>query len=240
MSESFDFEYMLNELHSSIGEKIDLNNLISIDNKRNFNVGSEFDTVIAYAGDVNSQIIIFQLPESHEGHKLSECQYKKLKWKNLGNNIEGISELEIHEEDGKIASWIVPPEAFTSAGIIEISISIYDIKNGKIAFSWNTPTYKGLSVGEAFSKVGETTNEEHFPSKDEILLINDETRAIVAPKGYNNVVCNFGDKNTSKIYFQVKRYINGIDVLDEEHTNIGVIIHFDAIDKSFAYPTDGD
>lgn len=238
-----DFTMKLAEIHGEINKTnaimSDKDGIIEITSLREFKLPNEYNSVIAYVGDVNSQIITFQLPESHEGHKLSECNYKKLKWKNLGNNIEGISELEIDAEDGKIASWVVPPEVFTSAGAIEISISIYDIKNGKIAFSWNTPTYKGLSVGEAFSKVGETINEELFPSKDEILFIDDETRAIVAPKGYNNVVCNFGDKYTSKIYFQVKRYINGIDVLGER-TNIGVIIHFDAIDKSFAYPTDGD
>ena len=175
-----DFTVELEKIHGEINKTnatiSDKDGIIEITSLREFKLPNEYNSVIAYVGDVNSQIITFQLPESHEGHKLSECNYKKLKWKNLGNNIEDVSELKIEAEDGKIARWVVPPEAFTSAGAIEISISIYDIKEGRIAFSWNTPTFKGLSVGEAFSQVGETTSTENFPSKDEILFVDDETR----------------------------------------------------------------
>lgn len=223
-----DFTVELEEIHGEIDKTntimSDNDGIIKITSLREFELPDKYNSVIAYVGDVNSQIITFQLPKPHEGHNLSECNYKQLKWKNLGNNIEGISELAITDtEDGKIASWVVPPEVFTSAGVIEISISIYDIKNRKIAFSWNTPTFKGLSVGEAFSQVGEATATEYFPSKDEILFVNDETKTIVAPKGYNNVVCTYGEKNVSKIYFQIKKKICGIEV---NESNLNILVYY--------------
>jgi hypothetical protein len=49
----------------------------------------------------------------------------------------------------------------------------------------------------------------HFPAKDEILTINKETRAILAPMGYNNTICNYGDIGVASVYFLIDRYLGG-------------------------------
>jgi hypothetical protein len=112
----------------------------------------------------------------------------------------------------------VPSDAFTQAGALEIAITFYDLDDDfKLAFSWNTPSYTGLSIG----KTMETTSITNFPPKDEILVIDKETKNIVAPKGYNNVICNYGDVGMANVYFLVNRYLgrdNSLDVLGENVT----------------------
>jgi hypothetical protein len=212
------FDEILNKLHNSATlSDTEADTPIVITTKRTFEVPQGYNTVIAHEGDVNSQIITFRLPLTHENHKLSECAYKRLKWKNNKSLIEGTSNLTIKSVDESGLTfdviWEIPPEAFTAAGALEISISLYDISDGKIAFSWNTPTFTGFSVGSAFTAIGEVNlSEIYVPAADEILFINDESRQIVTPVGYNNVFCNYGDMGTSTIYFRVKRKIKGIDL----------------------------
>jgi phosphatidylserine synthase len=49
----------------------------------------------------------------------------------------------------------VPPEAFTKSGELQISIVLFDQVDGKIAFSWNTAPFFGLSVGATLDSVGD-------------------------------------------------------------------------------------
>jgi hypothetical protein len=164
----------------------------------------------------------------HEGHDLSKCRFQKLKWKNKKNLIEGTSKLsKIFNQDNDTfdASWEVPPEAFSAAGQLEISLSFYDISDRVIAFSWNTPVLSSLTVGSAFSDVGEINEEDFYlPAENEILLIDEESRQIVAPSNYNNVFCNYGDEGISTIYFRIKKKIHGIDLTAEDvlvNLNVG-------------------
>lgn len=212
------FDAILNKLHNSATlSDTEADTPIIITTKRTFEVPQEYNTIIAHEGDVNSQVITFRLPLMHENHNLSECAYKRLKWKNNKSLIEGTSNLAIKIADESTLTfdviWEIPPEAFTEAGVLEISISLYDISEGKIAFSWNTPTFTGFTIGPAFTAIGEDTlTDIYVPAADEILSINDESRQIVMPVGYNNVFCNYGDIGTSTVYFRTKRKIKGIDL----------------------------
>ena len=129
------------------------------------------------------------------------------------------------EKDTLYLSWEAPPEAFTAAGDLEISITFSDYLNGRIVYSWNTAPLEGLKVGKTLDKVSDKISEENLvnysPAKNEVLIVNTETRQITEPKGYNYIICNYGDVGTSVVYFQIKRYVRGIDLLDE-NTNFTV------------------
>jgi hypothetical protein len=90
--------------------------------------------------------------------------------------------------------WEIPPEAFTvETNSLEVSISFYDLLDKKIAFSWNVPTFTGFKVGPSCASVGENIETHYIPAADEVLMVNEELRSIIAPAQYNNVVGNYGD-----------------------------------------------
>ena len=90
------FDTLLNSLHGDKGSSAIIGstsaNLV-VNTKRQFSAVEGFDTIIGYEGDINSLIIVIELPEEQAGHKLSICENKELKWKNLANGAEGSSNL---------------------------------------------------------------------------------------------------------------------------------------------------
>jgi hypothetical protein len=90
------FDTLLKSLHDDKGGSAITGspsaNLI-VNTKRQFSAVEGFDTIIGYEGDINSLIIVIELPEEQAGHKLSFCENKELKWKNLANGAEGTSNL---------------------------------------------------------------------------------------------------------------------------------------------------
>lgn len=193
---------------------------ITVTAARAFEFDEGFDKVIAYEGDVNSQIITFILPELHEGHSLSECGNKKVRWINQGSKVEGTSVLTPGAEANEY-EWNVPPALFAKSGTIEFSIVVYDLDaDNKVGFSWNTAPCTALSVGKSIESVGGIGD---MPAQSEILIIDEDSKTIIAPVGYNPTIANSGDKNTSVVYFQTKRYIKGIDLI--EHTAAAPVVH---------------
>jgi hypothetical protein len=213
------FDAILSQIHDKsvvTSDSKDESNVIVIDSKRQFTLPAGFDAVIAYEGDIHSQIVTFKCPKYHEGHDLSVCANKKIKWKNLGSGAEGVSDLVSEDCDDQsfYLAWEVTPNVCTSYGAIELSIEIYDSKDGYKAFSWNTPPFSGLSVGKTIDSVGTT-----LPPKNEILTIDKDTKNIFAPAGYNNTICTYGEIGVTEVYFLVDRYIgknDAIDVLEDK------------------------
>ena len=124
------FNEILNNLHSQSTITDDAAETpIEITTKREFIVPEDYNLILAYAGDVNSQIVTFKLPKNHDEHDLSECSNRELRWKNANNGTEGISDLIKKSSDTSTwtAEWEVPPEIMTASGQIDIAISIYDI-----------------------------------------------------------------------------------------------------------------
>jgi hypothetical protein len=149
-----------------------------------------------------------------------------LKWKNLNSGVEGVSTLK--EETAVGASeglweWEVPAEACAQAGNIEIFITFYDKdeSDGTIAFAWNTASYSDLKVEKTMSSVS-----ADYPARDEILLVDEEAHHIIAPVGYNNIVCNYGDKGVSEVYFAINRYFGKNSDLDvfADGTEVFVVV----------------
>lgn len=220
-----DFDNLLKEVHDN-AILSDSDNHITITANRRFQIPSDFEKVIAYEGDVNSQIITFKCPQIADGHDLSKCKFKRLRWTNTASGNEGSSTLDCPEEsDTFVLRWAAPAEAFTKAGQLRFSISIFDLDaSGQTVYSWNTAECSDLSVGASLETVGprgEEIEDDYIPAKDEILVINTEKRTISAPAGYRHMICNYGDIDTSVVYFQIKRYIRGIDML-AENTQINI------------------
>lgn len=236
------FEDMLKNLHKEAGasledadvyvdaEGVKTIKTIKITADRQFEVPEGYNTILAYEGDINSQIVTFELANKHEGHLLAACEFKKLRWSNQSARTEGISDLKLASEsnDPMILTWTVPPEAFIKAGRLEIAISFYDFDEGLPAFAWNTPIFDGFSVGETTQYVGIGLNSTEIlppakrPAKNEILFVDVENRNIVAPAEYNYVVGNYGDKGVSIVHFQMQRYVHGMDLLG---TNTEITIY---------------
>ena len=228
------FDDVLKELHNKEGVVLtdaEANEPIIINSLRQFEVPKGYNLTIAYEGDVNSQVITFKVPRIHEGHDLSECSLKTIRWKNHTSNIEDCSNLEV-DNDSKtsndfLVKWIVPPAAFSAAGTLEISISLYDLVGtlNQIAFSWNTATYSGFSIGKSLSSVGKGPNIPSIvaPAKNEVLFINEETRSIIAPQGYNFNVTTLGNKNTDVLYFQVSKKIGELE-LTNDAVKISIVV----------------
>jgi hypothetical protein len=86
---------------------------------------------------------------------------------------------------------------------VEISISLYDVVDNKLAFSWNTAQFGEFLIGEGGQSVGEEINNQYLPAKDEVLIVDADNHSIKAPEGYNLVVCNYGEIGTSTLYFEV-------------------------------------
>lgn len=179
-------------------------NYIEINSKRQFIPSSDFDTVIAYEGDINTQIVTFKCAKTYDGHDLSACDGKIIRWKNLKSGVEGVSVLTSSPATDLILIWEVPADACTIAGAIEISIEIYDLNgSGKKVYSWNTASYNGLSIGKSMNSVAVGNT---IPA-DKILLIDADTKKIIAPVGYNNTICNYGEKGFVEVYFLIDKII---------------------------------
>ena len=223
------FDDLIKELHNKEGVIMnDTDNLIEINSKRQFVIPSDYNLVIAYAGDVNSQIVTFKLPRFHEGHDLSKCGIKGIKWKNLSSNNEDWSTLsDTTVADGdtnnyQYLQWTVPPAAFTHAGNLEVSISLYDFQGNRMAFAWNTTTFSGFKIEKSLSSVGHPINDILQPASNQILRVVEETHSIVAPSGFNRVIGTYGSENTSYVYFQSSPSLGGIELMDEG-TSIKII-----------------
>lgn len=217
-----DFSKLIGDLHDNavLTDSVSDDTILIVDNKRQITAGKSFDTVVAYEGDINSQIVTIKINRTYDAHDLSMCTYKELRWKNLGSGVEGVSNLIVDNTntstDFLYLNWEVPSDACTQAGTLEISLTFYDKSGEYIAFAWNTAKYSGLSVG----KTTESVNFA-FPPKDEILMIDKDTKNIIAPVGYNNTICTYGDIGIVEVYFLINRYLgkrNDLDVFAEDTT----------------------
>lgn len=231
MNTSFDTTILLlNGLHEQVA-MTDEHDIIQINDERNFLLPEGYNAVVAHVGDVNSQIITFDIPKTYDGHNLHECGFKQITWKNLSDNISGVSNLskitrEVDGENREFFEWLIPPQIAQTSGIIELSISCYDLdSSNKIAFAWNTSKNRSLVIGESQTFLGTKNDSIQLPPKNQILLVHDN-KQIIAPKEYNNLIGLYGDKSTGKIYFKCKQNIAGIDLLHEK-TNIKVLVNFE-------------
>jgi hypothetical protein len=77
-----------------------------------------------------------------------------------------------------------------------------------------------LSVGKSINTV-----DYSLPAKDEILIIDRETKNILAPNGYNNLVCNRGEVGIAHLYFLVNKNLGKGKLLQEENSKASFKFH---------------
>lgn len=213
-----DYTLIIEGIHSETGNGgvTDEHGYITIDEKRQLTPPEGFNPIIAYAGDINSQIVSFLCPIEYDGHSLRDCSNHEIRWYNSGSGIGDTSELEVVKTDIDSSSnqfvmhWAVPPEAVTKNGMLSVVITIYDKVNGVIKYQWNTAPFKSLSVGETMENV-----DVKIPTTDKILTLNPYTRNITLPVGYNTTIAMQGDVGTTEVYIQAPRYIAGIDLCSQ-------------------------
>jgi hypothetical protein len=113
------FDSLLQNIHTGFsvrdaGEN-DIKKSIKIDAKRQFLPGEDFDTVIAYEGDIHSQIVSFWCEGYIDNHELYSCTNHELKWKNLTSGAEGTSKLTVMapgiDKSMFVMEWEVPAES---------------------------------------------------------------------------------------------------------------------------------
>lgn len=229
------FDELLENLHSEVVDDPSAG-YIEVTEKRQFVPSQDFDTIVAYEGDINSQIITFYLPQAFDGHSLQGCNNKKIKCKNLSSGAEGIFDIDhAGQLEGFDAyEWLLPSEMCVQAGLLEISLHFYDTDKKepeKVLYSWNTATWQGLSIGKSNNSVS-----SFFPARDEILVVDRETRNIVAPAGYNNIICNYGEEGIGCVYLLINRYLDRKRTLDVLEGNLTIHVIF----NGYRYVIDTD
>jgi hypothetical protein len=119
MAELKNFSTLIGDLHNNaiLTDSVSDDTILIVDNKRQITAGKDFDTVVAYEGDINSQIVTIKINCTYDAHDLSMCTYKELRWKNLGSGVEGVSNLVVNDTntstDFLYLSWEVPSDACT-------------------------------------------------------------------------------------------------------------------------------
>jgi hypothetical protein len=96
-----DYTLMIEGIHDGAdsGYVNDEHGYITIDEKRQLTLPEGFNPIIAYAGDINSQIVSFLCPVEYDGHSLKDCSNHEIRWYNSGSGIGDTSELEIVKTD---------------------------------------------------------------------------------------------------------------------------------------------
>jgi hypothetical protein len=96
-----DYTLMIEGIHieTDNGYINDEHGYITIDEKRQLVLPEGFNPIIAYAGDINSQIVSFLCPIEYDGHPLRDCSNHEIRWHNSGSGIGDTSELEIVKTD---------------------------------------------------------------------------------------------------------------------------------------------
>lgn len=225
MASYTNYDEQLNSIHDTgISDNPEETGYIQITEKRQFTPSTNFDTTVAYEGDINSQIITFNIFPTFDGHSLYGCGNKKIKCKNLSSGVEGLFDIEPAgtAEKFDVYEWHIPPEMCTQSGELEVSLHFYDIdEGGKVVYSWNTATWQGLSIGKSNNNVS-----GFFPARDEILIVDRETKNIVAPVGYNNVICNYGEIGIGCVYLLINRYLDRKRELDALNGDLTIHVVF--------------
>lgn len=186
---------------------------------RQLTLGPEFNSLIGTTDDLNTNIITFKVPNITEGHDLTQCQHKVIKWHNLASSDKSTSELlsdagENPDNEYQYLQWVVPAAALTTAGTIKISLCFYDEdENGNTIYRWNSLPFSGLRVEQGMDEIGTET-----VSVDEIIMVDLRSRQIRVPSALNREVGKVGETSLTTLRFRCDRYyqktdFNGANIL---------------------------
>ena len=190
--------------------------------KRTLTPEDGFNTQIGVTNDYNTNEITFKCNKVVEGHDLSACNNKVIKWHNTASNIMGSDKLilktPIEGEETFAMTWHVPPEAMTKAGTLKIAICFCDLNNEeKIVYKWNSLEYSGLQIAQGMDNISITG----IPLSD-IISVDVYTRQLSLPSGFNTVIGIQGAPGATYLTFRLNRFFNNWDFTHED-TQIAVL-----------------
>ena len=216
------FDELIAGIHHSGNIISDNEPAIIIDGyKRTLTPEAGFNTQIAVTNDYNTNEITFKCDKIVDGHDLSACNNKAIKWHNPTSNMMGSDKLEIVNSDDSTftLTWHVPPEATTRAGTLRIAICFCDVDNNdKIIYKWNSLVYNGLQVAQGMDNIAITG----VPLSN-IIDVNVYDRTITLPADYNTTIGIQGAPGATVLTFRCNRYLNDWDFLEDG--TIGYILY---------------
>lgn len=207
------FDELIAGIHHSGNVISDSEPAIIIDGyKRTLTPEAGFNTQIAVTNDYNTNEITFKCDKIVDGHDLSACNNKAIKWHNSASNMVGSDKLEMVKSDDSTftLTWRVPPEAATRAGTLRIAICFCDVDDDKIIYKWNSLVYDGLQVAQGMDNIAITG----VPLSS-IIDVNVYNRTITLPTDYNTTIGIQGAYGTAKLTFRVNRFFNDWDFTEE-------------------------
>lgn len=219
------FDELIAGIHHSgnvISDPIDGPAIIIDGNKRTLTPEDGFNTQIGVTNDYNTNEITFKCNKVVEGHDLSACNNKVIKWHNTASNIMSSDKLvlktPIEGEETFAMTWHVPPEAMTKAGTLKIAICFCDLNNEeKIEYKWNSLEYSGLQIAQGMDNISITG----IPLSD-IISVDVYTRQLSLPSGFNTVIGIQGAPGATYLTFRLNRFFNNWDFTHED-TQIAVL-----------------
>jgi hypothetical protein len=159
---AINFDELLTSIHNGNGQKpivSDVEESIMIDaEKRIFIIPQGINTKIGITNDYNSNELTFKCPTKIEEHDITKCSHAVIKWYNMTSLMLGSTELlrsntieTIENREYITMKWIVPPEALTKAGSLQVALCFCDIvkdeaDNDIIVYKWNSEICTVFSV----------------------------------------------------------------------------------------------
>lgn len=206
------FDDILKEIHNGNSNTFladESSEVLTIDiNSRKITVPAGFETTVAVTNDYNSNEITLTIPTEIEGHDISSCQRKVIKWLNEKSKERGVSELNAEVIEGNLTlKWVIPPEATTAAGTLQFAICFCDLDaNGRVLYKWNSLVCTDLKIAQGLDEVA-----VHGIAISKIITLDLYTRQFSIPSEFNKTIAYVGDNNCNTLTFRMDRYFNDID-----------------------------
>lgn len=130
------------------------------------NTFSGNNTIVQY--DHNSERFTFDIPRYVDGHDMFECTSVRIHYINSDatnwQKTEGVyipDDFAIVDGDENMLTftWLLSSATTQYAGYLHFSIQFARVEGEKLAYSWGTGTYKGVSVIESINNVEEIFTE---------------------------------------------------------------------------------
>lgn len=118
-------------------------------------------------GDHNSQRFTFEMPRFIDGHDMSESEYVRIHYLNVGNNgdtykgLYEVDDVRVDESDQEVIlfTWLVSNLATQFVGSLNFTIQFLCSEEGNIDYSWSTSILTGLRIMDAINNSEPIINE---------------------------------------------------------------------------------
>lgn len=215
------FEELLKQIHNgNIAEGVKLaddEEAILLDVvTRTFIIPNNYNTQIGTTNDYNSNELTFVSPKLIDKHDITQCAHKVLKWFNVTSQERGASPLitKATTDNEVTFTCIIPPEAMTRAGQLQMAICFMDAVEDKIVYKWNSTICKAFYIAQGLDQVALKGTP-----LSQIITVDAYNRTLMLPQDFNTTIAHVGDIGTNQLTFRIDRFHNGLD-FQEAHCDI--------------------